>query len=46
VREKENPQVTLVNYMDASKEEWGRTLLGGVGCRCTECQKLKEKKDN
>ena len=42
-REKDNLKVTLVDYMDITKEEVAREMHGGVGCMCSLCQKLKEK---
>ena len=35
--------VTLVDYMDVTKEEVARGMHCGVGCMCSLCQKLKEK---
>ena len=44
-RDKEHLQVTLVDYLDVTKEQVQEADHGGVGCTCTLCGKLKEKED-
>lgn len=44
-REKENLQVTFVDYLDVTREQVQEANHGGVGCICTLCGKLKELED-
>ena len=45
-RGKNNLMVTLVDYLDVTKEEVNIARHGGVGCLCDLCKKLKKLEDS